>query len=144
MAAQDDESRSSCGEAPGSPTRASAPSTGRRHHPPGFVYSGFTFEALARRPEPDLREALALADLLMDGPVVSAVSDGAGEWRGARIQRVLTNRAAGLPSRGLPDADDSARLSCRFASACLPKRVRLPDESHTLSTALTTGAIMDL
>ena len=67
------------------------------------VYSGFTFEALARRSEPALREALALVDLLIDGPFVSALSDGAGEWRGSRNQRVLPNPAAGLPIRALPE-----------------------------------------
>lgn len=53
------------------------------------VYTGYTIEALIRRPEPEIREALRLIDLLIDGPYVAALADGAGEWRGSRNQRVL-------------------------------------------------------
>jgi anaerobic ribonucleoside-triphosphate reductase activating protein len=53
------------------------------------VYSGYTFEVLARRPEPEIREALGLTDLLIDGPFVAALTDGAGEWRGSRNQRFI-------------------------------------------------------
>ena len=33
------------------------------------LYTGYTLHALLRRPEPAVREALALTDLLVDGPV---------------------------------------------------------------------------
>lgn len=53
------------------------------------LYSGRTLEALARRREPGVREALCLADILVDGPFVASLSDGAGEWRGSRNQRLI-------------------------------------------------------
>jgi len=55
------------------------------------VYTGHTLEVLARRPEPEVREALELTDLLIDGPFVSSLADGAGEWRGSRNQRFIPN-----------------------------------------------------
>jgi len=58
------------------------------------VYSGYTLEVLARRTEPEVREALAFTDLLIDGPFVAALVDGAGEWRGSRNQRLIP-----VPSR---------------------------------------------
>jgi anaerobic ribonucleoside-triphosphate reductase activating protein len=53
------------------------------------VYTGYTLEALARRTEPEVCETLRLADLLVDGPYVAALADGAGEWRGSRNQRLI-------------------------------------------------------
>jgi anaerobic ribonucleoside-triphosphate reductase activating protein len=53
------------------------------------VYSGYTLEALARRPEPEVREALELADVLIDGPYVAALAEGAGPWTGSANQRVI-------------------------------------------------------
>ena len=53
------------------------------------VYSGYTLETLHRRPEPEVSEALRLVDLLIDGPFIAALAEGAGEWRGSRNQRVL-------------------------------------------------------
>lgn len=55
------------------------------------VYTGYRLEALARRPEPEIRAVLDLTDLLIDGPFVPSLSDGAGEWRGSRNQRVIAN-----------------------------------------------------
>lgn len=52
------------------------------------VYTGFTLEALARRVEPEVQAALRLIDVLIDGPFVARLSDGAGEWRGSRNQRI--------------------------------------------------------
>jgi anaerobic ribonucleoside-triphosphate reductase activating protein len=52
------------------------------------VYSGYTLEALARRPETEVRAALVLTDVLIDGPFVAALA-AAGEWRGSRNQRVM-------------------------------------------------------
>jgi anaerobic ribonucleoside-triphosphate reductase activating protein len=53
------------------------------------VYSGYTLEALARRPEPEVQEALEIIDLLIDGPFIAALTEGAGEWRGSRNQRLI-------------------------------------------------------
>ncbi|MFN8472140.1 MAG: 4Fe-4S single cluster domain-containing protein [Anaerolineae bacterium] len=53
------------------------------------VYTGFTLEALAWRLEPEIREVLELTDILVDGPFVARLADGAGEWRGSRNQRVI-------------------------------------------------------
>ncbi len=53
------------------------------------LYSGYTLEALARRPESSVQEALCLADTLIDGPFVPRLSGGAGEWRGSRNQRLI-------------------------------------------------------
>lgn len=52
------------------------------------VYSGYTLAALLRRHEPSVRAILGLADLLVDGPFVAALAEGAGEWRGSRNQRL--------------------------------------------------------
>ena len=53
------------------------------------VYTGFTLEALACRPEPEIQAVLALVDVLVDGPFVARLADRAGEWRGSRNQRVI-------------------------------------------------------
>ena len=53
------------------------------------VYTGFTLEALVGRLEPEIREVLQLTDILVDGPFVARLADGAGEWRGSRNQRVI-------------------------------------------------------
>ncbi len=53
------------------------------------VYTGYAFDVLCRRPEPEVREALVLTDLLIDGPYVRRLSVGAGEWRGSRNQRLI-------------------------------------------------------
>jgi anaerobic ribonucleoside-triphosphate reductase activating protein len=53
------------------------------------LYSGYTLEELRARPEQSVREALALADILIDGRFVASLSLGAGEWRGSTNQRVI-------------------------------------------------------
>lgn len=53
------------------------------------LYTGYTLAALARRPDPLVREILALTDLLIDGRYVAALAEGAGEWRGSRNQRII-------------------------------------------------------
>jgi len=63
------------------------------------VYSGYTLEVLARKPEPEVWEALHLIDLLVDGPFVAALADGAGEWRGSRNQRLIHHPARILDAR---------------------------------------------
>ncbi len=60
------------------------------------VYSGYTLEALRRRPEPEVAAALELTDLLVDGPFIAALADGAGTWRGSRNQRVIPEPGANL------------------------------------------------
>ena len=63
------------------------------------VYSGYTLEVLAHRPEPAVWEALSLINLLVDGPFVAALSEGAGEWRGSRNQRLIHHPARILDAR---------------------------------------------
>jgi anaerobic ribonucleoside-triphosphate reductase activating protein len=53
------------------------------------LYSGYTLEVLARRPEPEIHEAFHLIDLLVDGPFISELTEGAGEWRGSLNQRLI-------------------------------------------------------
>ena len=53
------------------------------------LYSGYTLEELRDRPEQSVREALALADILVDGRFIASLSSGAGEWRGSTNQRVI-------------------------------------------------------
>jgi anaerobic ribonucleoside-triphosphate reductase activating protein len=53
------------------------------------AYSGYTLEALARRPERAVHAALDLLGLLIDGPFVSRLQHGAGEWRGSTNQRII-------------------------------------------------------
>jgi len=57
-----------------------------------LVYSGFTYEALARR-GPDVAHVLDQIDVLIDGPYVLALSGSAGPWTGSGNQRVLDMRA---------------------------------------------------
>lgn len=64
------------------------------------VYSCYTLEALARRPEPEVRAALLLTDLLIDGPYLAALAKGAGEWRGSRNRRLIDKSGLVLPERG--------------------------------------------
>ena len=63
------------------------------------VYSGYTLKELTRRPEPAVWEALHLIDLLVDGPFVAALAEGAGEWRGSRNQRLIHRPASLLDAR---------------------------------------------
>ena len=66
------------------------------------VYTGYTLEALGRRPEPVVRVALELTDLLIDGPFVASLAQGAGEWRGSRNQRLIAHPSTVLSS--MPNA----------------------------------------
>jgi anaerobic ribonucleoside-triphosphate reductase activating protein len=63
------------------------------------VYSGYTLEVLARRSEPEVREALTFTDLLIDGPFVAALVDGAGDWRGSRNQRLIPRPSSVVNAR---------------------------------------------
>ena len=60
------------------------------------VYTGYTLAALAQHSHPAVRAALELTDLLIDGPFVEGLAEGAGEWRGSRNQRLIANPAAVL------------------------------------------------
>ena len=62
------------------------------------VYTGYTLAALAIQPDPAIREALECVDLLIDGPFLPALADGAGEWRGSRNQRLIAHPADALGS----------------------------------------------
>jgi anaerobic ribonucleoside-triphosphate reductase activating protein len=57
-----------------------------------LCYSGYTYEALRRQAEwqPAIRAVLDEIDVLIDGPYVAALADGAGPWTGSANQRVLT------------------------------------------------------
>lgn len=74
------------------------------------VYTGFTFEVLARHRSLAVRQALESTDLLIDGPYIPELSDGAGEWRGSRNQRLIQDpgsilaqaSVAHLPQRTMP------------------------------------------
>jgi len=57
------------------------------------LYSGYTLEELRARSERSVRDAIALADILIDGRFVAAESLGAGEWRGSRNQRIIFSPA---------------------------------------------------
>ena len=55
-----------------------------------LCYSGYTYEALRRRPKiAAIGAVLDEIDMLIDGPYVSALADGAGPWTGSANQRVL-------------------------------------------------------
>ncbi len=58
------------------------------------VYSGYTLNSLARRGESEVRAALMLTDVLIEGPFIAALAAGAGEWRGSRNQQVIPNPGA--------------------------------------------------
>ncbi len=63
------------------------------------VHSGYTLEVLTHRPEPAVWEVLHLIDLLVDGPFVAALAEGAGEWRGSRNQRLIHHPVSLLDAR---------------------------------------------
>ena len=64
------------------------------------VYTGYTLEALAARNRPALAAAMELIDLLIDGPYVRELADGAGEWRGSSNQRLIANPGRRARPRG--------------------------------------------
>lgn len=69
----------------------------KEHGEHTVVYTGATLEELAARPEPAVRGALALTNLLIDGPYLQRMGGNAGEWRGSRNQRLLANPLSFLP-----------------------------------------------
>ncbi len=54
-----------------------------------IVYSGYTFEQLKARRNPDVERALNTADVLVDGPFVQKWADEDLGYRGSRNQRVI-------------------------------------------------------
>jgi anaerobic ribonucleoside-triphosphate reductase activating protein len=56
-----------------------------------LVYSGYTYERLQRMAahRPAIGDVLGEVDVLVDGPYVQALADGAGRWVGSRNQRVI-------------------------------------------------------
>lgn len=53
------------------------------------VYSGFTIEQLIQRKHPAIDYILTHIDLLIDGPFISEMREGTGEYRGSRNQRLI-------------------------------------------------------
>jgi anaerobic ribonucleoside-triphosphate reductase activating protein len=68
----------------------------KSHEVHTVVYTGYTLAALASRADPEIRAALEHTDLLIDGPYLSALSRGAGQWRGSSNQRLIANPASHL------------------------------------------------
>ncbi|HMM79262.1 MAG TPA: 4Fe-4S single cluster domain-containing protein [Pyrinomonadaceae bacterium] len=54
------------------------------------VYSGYTLEQLIARKHPAIDYILTHIDLLIDGPFISEMGNGAGEYRGSRNQRIIS------------------------------------------------------
>lgn len=59
------------------------------------IYSGYTLEALIGRKVPSVNYILTHTDLLIDGPFVRELHEGAGEYRGSRNQRIIGNVTIG-------------------------------------------------
>ena len=59
------------------------------------TYSGYTFEGLIGRKDPNIDFILTHIDLLIDGPFLSHLGQDAGEYRGSRNQRLLGNATIG-------------------------------------------------
>jgi len=53
------------------------------------AYSGYTIEQLIQRNLPAMDYILTHIDLLIDGPFVREMHEGAGEYRGSRNQRII-------------------------------------------------------
>ncbi len=54
-----------------------------------YIWSGYTYEQLSRCSDPHVRDALVLADVLIDGPYIEAERDLTLPMRGSRNQRVI-------------------------------------------------------
>lgn len=61
-----------------------------------LCYSGYTYENLLLRSkaEPAVGVVLDEIDMLIDGPYVAALANGAGPWTGSANQRVLALKAS--------------------------------------------------
>lgn len=67
----------------------------KRHGLHVMIYSGYTIEALIQRKDPNINYILTHIDLLIDGPFVRQLSEGAGEYRGSRNQKIIGNATIG-------------------------------------------------
>lgn len=54
-----------------------------------LVYTGYTWEELKAKSDPDYEELLAVTDILIDGPFKEAEKDLSLPFRGSRNQRVI-------------------------------------------------------
>lgn len=61
----------------------------KRHGLHITIYSGYTLEALIERKDPNIDFILTHIDLLIDGPFLTQLRQGAGEYRGSRNQRMI-------------------------------------------------------
>ncbi len=59
------------------------------------IYSGYTLEALIGRKDSNIDYILTHVDLLIDGPFVRELCEGAGEYRGSRNQRIIGKATIG-------------------------------------------------
>lgn len=53
------------------------------------LYTGYTLEELLALKDKSVTEALALTDILIDGPFVVSLTQGAEEWRGSANQGII-------------------------------------------------------
>jgi anaerobic ribonucleoside-triphosphate reductase activating protein len=60
-----------------------------------MIYSGYTIEALIQRKDPNINYILTHIDLLIDGPFVRQLGEGAGEYRGSQNQKIIGNATIG-------------------------------------------------
>jgi len=77
-----------------------------------LVYSGYTYERLRRVAlrRPAIGAVLEEIDVLIDGPFIAALADGAGPWTGSANQRVIDLAATRRRSRLV--LTTTARWSC--------------------------------
>lgn len=54
-----------------------------------MIYTGYLYEELQKRPEPEVQRLLELADILVDGPFVLAERNLTLPYRGSENQRVI-------------------------------------------------------
>lgn len=54
-----------------------------------YIWSGYTYEELQHHNHPQVRGALALADVLIDGPYIEEERDITLNMRGSRNQRII-------------------------------------------------------
>ena len=54
-----------------------------------YIWSGYTYEELEKRSHPQVKLALELADVLIDGPYIAEERDLTLPMRGSRNQRVI-------------------------------------------------------
>ncbi len=54
-----------------------------------YIWTGYTYEELLNRQHPQVRGALELADVLIDGPYIEAERDITLNMRGSRNQRII-------------------------------------------------------